>query len=415
MHATLRFVLPAITLACWMGAPHTVQAESLWQRFSPVDRVEADPKADYTLSDKNGPWLITAATFSGEGAERQARELALELRSRYNLEAFVHDMAFDYSGAVEGKGIDLHGRPMRMRYNRGEQVREFVVMVGSFAAIDDPRGQDLLKDIKTMHPEALSPARGDSNTQSLSTIRQWHNRLVKREAGVPNGPMRTAFMAPNPLLPKEYFAPQGVDPEVAKWNAGIDHGLLKAPGRYTVRVATFRGRGTLQGAASVSSSRARRKQAGQGEALVEAAENAHLLTEALRDAGWEAYEFHDRNESYVTIGSFDRVAERSVDGSETPTSEVRRIVETFGAAFNTPAEPLAKRSPVTQASYQVEEVKQKFNAVFASEIGQTASGLNPKFVQVEVESGELRPIPFDIQPYAMQAPKKTASSVFSWR
>ena len=41
--------------------------------------------------------------------------------------------------------------------------------------------------------------------------------------------------------------------------------------------------------------------------LEEAAYNAHLLVVALRKQGVEAYEFHDRHESLVTIGSFDSV------------------------------------------------------------------------------------------------------------
>ena len=40
--------------------------------------------------------------------------------------------------------------------------------------------------------------------------------------------------------------------------------------------------------------------------LEEAAENAHILTESLRQQGYEAYEFHDRDQSIVTVGSFDR-------------------------------------------------------------------------------------------------------------
>jgi len=36
-------------------------------------------------------------------------------------------------------------------------------------------------------------------------------------------------------------------------------------------------------------------------------------TNALREKGWEAYEFHDRYESYVAIGSFDQ-GETLADG-----------------------------------------------------------------------------------------------------
>ena len=43
-------------------------------------------------------------------------------------------------------------------------------------------------------------------------------------------------------LPREYFVPKGVDDFVAKMNQGVEHSLLDCPGRYTVQVATFRGK-----------------------------------------------------------------------------------------------------------------------------------------------------------------------------
>ncbi|QDU91198.1 hypothetical protein Pla175_46180 [Pirellulimonas nuda] len=411
MRCAPSFVPVTLLAVIAAGFVEPAVGQSFWERFAPVERVSAEPKGDYTLTDKHGPWLIMASTFSGEGAEKQARELALELRSRQNLNAYVHNMEFDYSGGVTGKGLDIYGEPIRMRYQRGSEVTEFTVLVGDFAAVDDPRAQRMLQDIKTMHPEALSATSGKSSAQNYGGFRSW----LRGRSGGAEGPMRTAFMAPNPLLPHDYFTPRGVEKEVAKWNSRVEHSLLKAPNRYTVRVATFRGRGTLQGAASVMSTRVKNKKADDGEALVEAAENAHLLTEALRDAGYEAYEFHDRDESYVTIGSFDRVSQTSPDGSETPTAEVQRIIQTFGAAYNTPAEPLP--SPIARKQLKVDPavVQAQFNQAFAGEVGQTAAGLTPKFAQVEAERGKFRPVPFDIQPYVMDAPKKTVSGVFSWR
>ena len=60
--------------------------------------------------------------------------------------------------------------------------------------------------------------------------------------------MSHAFVTRNPLLPKEYFAPQGIDPEVAKWNTGPEYSLLNCPKKYTIKVATFKGRSSLKGA-----------------------------------------------------------------------------------------------------------------------------------------------------------------------
>ena len=44
-------------------------------------------------------------------------------------------------------------------------------------------------------------------------------------------PMGQAFFTRNPLLPREYFVPKGVDPFVAKMNEGVEHSLLDCPGQ----------------------------------------------------------------------------------------------------------------------------------------------------------------------------------------
>ena len=49
-------------------------------------------------------------------------------------------------------------------------------------------------------------------------------------------------------------------------------------------------------------------------ALEEAGEAAHKLVEVLRNQGYEAYEFHDRGSSIVTVGSFDSVGTPRADG-----------------------------------------------------------------------------------------------------
>ena len=62
-----------------------VLGESPWTPFIPFKRVDAGASGTNDLRDEHGPWLILAASFAGEGAERQARELVLELRQRYKI------------------------------------------------------------------------------------------------------------------------------------------------------------------------------------------------------------------------------------------------------------------------------------------------------------------------------------------
>ena len=92
--------------------------------------------------------------------------------------------------------------------------------------------------------------------------------------------------------------------------------------------------------------------------LVEAAENAHLLTKELRAHGFDAYEFHDRTESIVTIGSFDQTAQRLPDGRVVVIPEVQKIVQMFDASYDTPADPLTGIGNDARTQRLVEEEEQ---------------------------------------------------------
>ncbi len=62
----------------------------------------------------------------------------------------------------------------------------------------------------------------------------------------------------------------------------------------------------------------------------EAADKAARMTKALRDQGVEAYEFHDRTESMVCVGSFDVVGEPRNDGKIEINPAIHRLMETYG-------------------------------------------------------------------------------------
>jgi len=64
--------------------------------------------------------------------------------------------------------------------------------------------------------------------------------------------------------------------------------------------------------------------------LVEAADQAHRLTQALRRHGWQAWEFHDRDCSIVCVGSIDRLAVPQGDGKAAVHPEITRIVTGLG-------------------------------------------------------------------------------------
>ena len=392
----------------------------IWRQFVPTSKAEGAAPADYALAQENGPWLIVAASFSGEGAKDQASALARELRTRYRLPAYLHEMSFDFGDEAPGRGLDGYGAPIRRRYQRGNSVRELAVLVGDFPSIDDPEAQKTLDRVKTLEPDALN-VDVNQTSQSMAQIRRFEDALLEK-LGKPRkrGPMGQAFFTRNPLLPREFFVPKGVDPFVAKMNEGVEHSLLDCPGKYTVKVATFRGKTILQTSAQEDSSDTSfwgRKKKVDRNPLVEAAENAHLLTEELRAHGFEAYEFHDRTESIVAIGSFAHAGQQLPDGRIVPMPGIQKIVETFGAAYDTPADPLTGIGNDLRTQRLVDEQEQQFNLRLSSQQAQVVPGMNPKHVKIWQGSGKRRKvsriIPMDVHPQAIEVPKRSVSGAYA--
>ena len=343
---TIRFCwLLAATLGFGPGAAADSRADSPWSNLLSINHVEADPGKDYRLKEEQGPWIIMACSFSGPTGEKQAHELALELRQRYRMEAYVHHMDFkldDLNSNSQSLNASLHRHVYHQvtenpkDYSDGE-IKETAVVVGNFTAIDDADAQRTLAKLKAADPDCLNPAREKEQSRSLAW---WRAIQAKAEALAPkeiegrklNGPLARAFITRNPLLPDEYFVPKtGLDELVVRMNKNVKYSLLDCPGKYSVQVAHFTGEVILNQSeirAIESGSRPGPESTKQG--LAQAAENAHELTEALRLKGWEAYEFHDRNSSIVTVGSFDAVGAPQSGGQVQYIPQVRRIVESFG-------------------------------------------------------------------------------------
>lgn len=384
----------------------------IWKHIVPASYTEEVPQRDTRLTQDKGPWLIMVASFDGEGADEEARALADELRTRHKLTAYVHDRTFDHSdGKNAGRGLDKYGAPLRTRYQQ-ESGHSFAVLVGDFTSIDDPSAQKTLDRIKTLPSKVLE---GDTPDSPMEEVRQISSSIVSKVGGRGSqGPMRRAFFTRNPLLPIEYFVPKGVDDFVVKMNQGVEHSLLDCPGRFTVQIATFRGKTVLQ------TGKEQPKEEGgigwmwgkhKGEPLVEAAQNAHLLTETLRKKGFDAYEFHDRAESIVTVGSFDHVGERLANGQLAPTPDVQRIVQTFGAAYDTPADPLTGDD--IRRELGANQMKQQFTQMLNTHDVQVAKNMNPKHVKIMNGKKVDRIIPIDVYPHTIEVPKRSISGAYS--
>jgi hypothetical protein len=117
----------------------------------------------------------------------------------------------------------------------------------------------------------------------------------------------------NPLLNPEEVAARTVDPLLVRLNSGVQHSLSKNTGKYTLVVAHFGGKTSHLGN-GLSANQTAQRTSGflVDDDLDVAAEQANSLAAALRQdldpqgrfKNLEAFVWHSRYESVVTVGSF---------------------------------------------------------------------------------------------------------------
>ena len=339
------FRIAALGLVLGIQATAISRADTPWSNLLATSRVEADPAKEYTLKEEHGPWIIMACSFNGENAQKQAHDLVLELRKRYRMEAFVHQHGFQAGRSQRQRAAALRLAPSSQyqmvtenpKAYRDGAIKEIAVVVGNFPAIDDPDAQQ--GPAETQGGRSRMPACQPGRTRSRS-LAGWRSLQASVrdlpqyiEGRKQTGPLAHAFITRNPLLPEDYFAPKGgVDELVLKMNKNVEHSLLDCPGKYTVQVAHFTGEVIInQNEIRAIESGAKAGPESTKQGLADAAEKAHELTEALRMKGYEAYEFHDRNASLVTVGSFDSFGTPRADGKIEINPEIHRIIELFRA------------------------------------------------------------------------------------
>ena len=297
-----------------------------WATLVPFRKVDADPNKSYDLEEKHGPWMIMAASFAGQSADQQAQDLVVELRQKFHLEAYTFRKTYDFTKPTEGLGYNRYGGPRRMRYMSNQKFDEIAVLVGNFASVEDPRIDKVVESLKYARPESLDPTKRQQSSQRLVGLRSLYNMISTSPAEKTKGPMGAAFVTRNPLLPEAMFVAKGIDPFVVDLNKDLPYSLLKCQGRYTVRIASFRGVDTMKPAEFERLTGEQRKMS----KIDEAALKASRLCAALREKGIEAYEFHDRTESIVTVGSFNEVGTPRPDGKLEINPAVHRIMQDYG-------------------------------------------------------------------------------------
>lgn len=241
-------------------------------------RVEAVPGKEYPLGKENGPWMILVTSFRGDDARKYANELVHELRSDYHLPAYLY--FFEFGGREHELKARMEGRATPIRYR---QYKEVAVLVGDFRT-NDGDAQKVLEKVKKITPKSIPP--------DIAPVR-----------ARTQGPLRNAFVTKNPYIPKEQFLSPESDRLVMRMNGG-SNSLFECPGQYSLLVAKFVGTVTLKTAKPNPDE--------PKGTLADAGETAEELASQLRKGGLQAYTWHDRRFSIVTVGSFQAQADRAI-------------------------------------------------------------------------------------------------------
>jgi hypothetical protein len=254
--------------------------------------IEAVKGKRYSLTKQHGPWMIMVTTLNGSTREQQERamkaadELVHELRSK-GIPAYVYaqDAKVERINTLNRMGQEDRRIFAAQRNNIG-------ILAGNYDNIDDKVAQRTLKFIKEFQPTVL-------------------NKAGITGQGKGAGPLNKAFLTTNPMLSPDEVATavRAKDPLVAKLNSGVDHSLLSNPGKYSLVVASFYGKSQVK---PTRFAEFEKKLAGSVN-LDQAGMDAWQLCQAMRQQKLEAWVYHDRFRSIVTVGSFDSPSDPRIE------------------------------------------------------------------------------------------------------
>jgi hypothetical protein len=292
----------------------------------------------FELDETKGPWLIYVKCYDGANARDDAYELAQELRTKHQLFAYVfhsvpeaedesvledrmREKEILESLAQAGQGdIPLY-MPTKKRKSQKLSVttEQYAVVVGNFQSINDNDINRTFEKIKGLESDCVvaqmqrETAEAErTGTFDKSMLIDLTRMSIREQTNNTIAPFVSAIKSTNPLLPAEYFTNR-VDDFVQKLNKDSQYSLLRCPGKYTVKVAEFGGN-IVADPKQIAAIEKNEKILTAKSKLERAGDKAENVCHALREKGWEAYTFHDRTRSIVTVGSFNSLGQKDRDG-----------------------------------------------------------------------------------------------------
>ncbi len=252
----------------------------------------ADPIEPYLLTQESGPFMVHAHTFKGPNAEKLAQLLAMELRTKNGLPAYVfRPKDFPMRSMIRGvpPTADRGTNRAMLKFPELERVKdEAAVLVGNEKTLED--SEKLLHQVKKIRPSCM---------ENLS---DWH-------PGFKGKGLSRATRTTNPYAPAEILFVHKPDVMVIQMNQG-PHSIFSCPGRFSLQIAQFAGRANL-GDSKVTQDRRFTSMLTLGQSPLKTAhEDAEKLAASLAkdknvmQVGYVPYVYHDRFSSTVFIGAF---------------------------------------------------------------------------------------------------------------
>lgn len=282
----------------------TVLAGLVLPGFGRAAEVEADPRKSYVVTPEVGPWMICVTSYTGTQAVPLAHTLALEIRQRDNLPAWVFNRGDEERRKQQAERERLKQQfpdadLSRLRRTRIED--QCAVMIGGYKDFDAARRDlDRVKKLKPPRDEKLMPLLMEVNPVQT-------NQGTKGEIrGAHLNPFPSSFVTRNPTVPAP---PRENKPDLflKKLNEDEPYSLLKCRQPWTLVVKTFEGASTYQTRNESSSGfldKLRASFSGSGDLLTASALQAREVAKVLKQSGFDAYVLHTRNQSIVTIGGY---------------------------------------------------------------------------------------------------------------
>lgn len=387
-HSKTIYTCTATLLAMLFASAAVAKPPAIFDIFR---KKQGAPSGPLELKAEHGPWLIMATVVTDGEAQKTAMALAQEIRQTLRVPAFVMKRS---GGTPERLGQDTRVRTdvttgeriamrLQSRFINGGVEEGFAVLVGEFSSLDDASIDDVLKEVRTLNPKALQA--GDEvdldDAGGNWIVQKYRSAMWARNGRTQGlGPLGRAFVTKNPLLPDEYFLDSPtLDKFVTDLNKDVEHSLLNCTGKYTVRVATFTGKEITGFGNEARTSKSSTTEV--TSRLDRAALRAHQMTVRLRKKQIEAYEFHDRYGSYVSIGSFDSLGQEA-NGEFVYNPQMESVAQKF-CGYQT----VNAKNPITQQ-------------ITATSVLKTVD-TNPK--------DTVGRIPFDLEGKPMAVPKRNAS------